>query len=402
MAARAPRRMRAGNVTLRRGLFLAHRYVGLGIALFLMVAAVTGTLLTFRDRVDAELNPGLFRVPAGPVRPASELVARVLADHPSWRVVRFAMQPHSGEALRAVMVRTPDAAPDDVFIDPRDGGVTGTRTRQAGLDRAHAMQWLYDLHATLALGTAGRLFMGAIATCWLGLTVIGLAITLPRRRPLLAAWQPAWRLNRQTLGRRPWPELHRVIGLWTIPFMIVMALTSVAMNFFDEAFVPVATFLSPPRAGSPFADDAPPPATHAGPLLGYAIAEAIARTWAAHAHPDMQPVALTDDPARDLYGISFAPGGTALYTGFGRITCHIDRHDGHIAWIDDPHLDGAGTLAIRALYPLHSGQVAGWPTMACVLATGIATGFMIVSGVLPWLRRQRSRSPARPMRSPGK
>ncbi|WP_408904665.1 PepSY-associated TM helix domain-containing protein [Nguyenibacter sp. L1] len=230
------------------------------------------------------------------MRPASELVARVLADHPSWRVVRFAMQPHSGEALRAVMVRTPDAAPDDVFIDPRDGGVTGTRTRQAGLDRAHAMQWLYDLHATLALGTAGRLFMGAIATCWLGLTVIGLAITLPRRRPLLAAWQPAWRLNRQTLGRRPWPELHRVIGLWTIPFMIVMALTSVAMNFFDEAFVPVATFLSPPRAGSPFADDAPPPAPHAGPLLRYAIAEAIARTWAAHAHPDMQPVALTDDP----------------------------------------------------------------------------------------------------------
>lgn len=376
-------------MTLRRGLFLAHRYAGLGIALFLMVAAVTGTLLTFRDRVDALLNPGLFGVPAGPVRPAPELVARVLTAHPAWRVVHFALRPRSGEALRAIMLRTPDGDPEEIFIDPRDGSVTGTRNRQAGLDRAHAMQLLYALHATLALGTAGRLLMGGVAVGWLALTVIGLVITLPRRRPLLAAWQPAWRLNRQMLARRPWPELHRVIGLWTIPFMIVMALTSVAMNFFDEAFAPIATFLSPPRAGSPFADDAPPAAIHAGPPMGYAAAEAIARTWAAHVHPDMLPVALADDTARDLYGVSFAPGGTALYTGFGRITCHIDRHDGHIAWIDDPHLDGAGALAIRALYPLHSGQVAGWPTMACVLATGIATSIMIVSGVLPWLRRQR-------------
>ncbi|WP_264813059.1 alpha/beta hydrolase fold domain-containing protein, partial [Gluconacetobacter sacchari] len=183
---RARRPGRGGGMTLRRGLFLAHRYAGLGIALFLMLAAATGTALVFRDRADAALNPGLFRVPAGPVRPAAELMARVLAAHPSWRVVRFDLRPRSGSALRAVMTRAPGAAPEDVFIDPRDGRVTGTRTRQGRPDRAHAMQLLYDLHDTLALGNAGRLFMGSIAACWLALTVAGLVVTLPRRRPLLA------------------------------------------------------------------------------------------------------------------------------------------------------------------------------------------------------------------------
>ena len=45
---------------LRRAVYLSHRYAGLALALFLLVAATTGCVLVCRDALDALLNPDLF------------------------------------------------------------------------------------------------------------------------------------------------------------------------------------------------------------------------------------------------------------------------------------------------------------------------------------------------------
>ena len=50
-----------GNVvTLRRLLVWVHRYVGLAIALFVAMAGLTGSVLTFPHEIDEWLNPDFF------------------------------------------------------------------------------------------------------------------------------------------------------------------------------------------------------------------------------------------------------------------------------------------------------------------------------------------------------
>jgi len=43
-----------------------HRYVGLGIAGFLAITGLTGSILAFREPLDRWLNPDLLTVPASP------------------------------------------------------------------------------------------------------------------------------------------------------------------------------------------------------------------------------------------------------------------------------------------------------------------------------------------------
>lgn len=384
------------GLELRRLIFVTHRYVGLVMALFLLIAAVTGCLLVFRSTLDAALNPSLFGIPVRPALPAIELVQRLQQAHPSWRVQSFDLQTQPGQVLHvgvgALHSDGHDAiieGADQVFVDPADARVVGMRSSVAGIDRPHLFQAIYLLHYTLLAGTVGRWLMGIVAFAWLVSNGLGVWITWPRRRPWLAGWRPAWVTTRARLHRRPMPELHRVGGVWLLVPLTVLAITSVAMNFYDELFRPLVEMVSPPRV-SPFDR---PPATPAssGPTIGFAAAERIAVATASTRTPSLAPVAMTDDPVHDFYDIGFAPDGTSLYEDFGRVTYSIDRHTGQLAWIDRPGLDGTGRLVLRALYPLHSGQVFGLPTRLLVLLLGVVTSGLAITGFLPWWRRRHMR-----------
>ncbi|MGI4746185.1 MAG: PepSY-associated TM helix domain-containing protein [Janthinobacterium lividum] len=384
------------GIELRRLVFVTHRYLGLVMALFLLIAAVTGCLLVFRGGLDAALNPALFAIPARPVLPALDLVQRLQQAHPDWRIQSFDLQTQPGHVLHvgvgALHSNGHDAiidGADQVFVDPADARVVGMRGSGAGIDRPHLFQAIYLLHYTLLAGTPGRWLMGIMAFAWLASNGLGVWITWPRRRPWLAGWRPAWGTTRARLDRRPMPELHRVGGLWLLVPLTILATTSVAMNFYDELFRPLVEMLSPPRV-SPF-DRQPATPASSGPTIGFATAERIAVETASKQTPSLAPVAMTDDPAHDFYDVGFAPDGTSLYENFGRVTYSIDRRTGHVAWIDQPRLDGTGRLVLRALYPLHSGQVFGLPTRLLVLLLGVVTAGLAITGFLPWWRRLRTR-----------
>ena len=383
-------------MTMRRLIFVSHRYVGLLAALFLLIAASTGSLLVFRPELDAALNPDLFFVKVRSVQAPAALVRIEQVAHPDWRFGRFPLVAAPGRALCIHIVQTQPGRPDQMFVDPADGRLIGARSSAAGLRRRTLFEGIYLLHYTLLGGRIGRWFMGVVALAWLLLTLLGVCITWPRRRPWLRNWSPAWRVTGKAVARRPLPELHRVGGLWLLGPLAILAYTSVAMNFYDEAFRPLVEALSPPRV-SPF--DGPPAARQAsGPLIGYAAAERLAVAAAAHRTPGLAPVEITNDVEHGFYDVSFAPGGTTLYENAGRVTYSIDRVSGQVAWIDQPRLDGFGRLVLRTLYPLHSGQIYGLPTQLLVLLLGLVTSGLAVTGFLPWWRRQRGRGRTAPPR----
>lgn len=54
---------------MRQNFVLIHRYVGLVMALFLMVAGFTGIFIAFYHELDAWIHPEVMRVDPLPTRP---------------------------------------------------------------------------------------------------------------------------------------------------------------------------------------------------------------------------------------------------------------------------------------------------------------------------------------------
>ncbi|TNE43302.1 MAG: hypothetical protein EP345_04485 [Sphingomonadales bacterium] len=64
-----------------------HRYAGLALAFFLIVAGASGAVIAFTDEIDTALNPGLrLARPGSAVVSAYDVIDRIQADDPRGRV----------------------------------------------------------------------------------------------------------------------------------------------------------------------------------------------------------------------------------------------------------------------------------------------------------------------------
>jgi len=373
--------------------FEVHKYIGLATMAFLVVAGGTGCALVFRGPLDAWLNRDLFQVAVAPALAPAELARRLELERPDLKVVKLPLVTRPGHA-EVMSVEGRGGARlsfDQVFVDPASGRVIGTRKDVAGWGRRGLMHGVYDLHSTLAAGTAGRWVMGLAAAAWLVSNGVGIYLTLPRRAPFWSNWRPLWTIGVKARLPRQLLDLHRASGLWLFPVLTVLALTSVGLNFYYELAAPIAEALSPPRA-SPF-DDTPPkaPADHP-PKIGWSQAIAHATRDAARRAPGWRPVNALYLPDRGLYGLTLTHSGDDDYAGLGLIGLYYRDDTGAFVYRDDPGRDSAGRAALRSLYPLHTGEVFGWPTRLLVFVLGAATVEMSVTGLYLWLKRRGARN----------
>jgi uncharacterized iron-regulated membrane protein len=200
-----------------------------------------------------------------------------------------------------------------------------------------------------------------------------------------------WQFRRSSTLPRLLLDIHRASGLWLLLPLSVLAFTSVAMNFFGEAFLPAVQHLSPPRP-SPF--DGPAQASPAAPPAFPDLLRA-ARTLAAKRGLTWQPAVYQREPARGLSGVRFTRSGVEEYRALGPITYWFDDNDGRFVYEDSPYADSAGQALSRSLFPLHTGQMIGWPGIALDLILGLATLEMCGTALYLWLKRRPGRVAAR-------
>jgi uncharacterized iron-regulated membrane protein len=378
-----------------------HRYLGLTALLFLFIAGVTGCFLCFDKRIDAQLNRDLFyRQSAGMTRPAAELAQAFQSARPDLIITQFPLNPRPTENLKLdVEPRSPGSNPgfNEVFIDPSSGKVVGTRLVGPGWDRRHIVQGIFELHRNLVAGTVGRWTMGLAALAWLISNFVGLYLTFPAKKPFWPKWKKKWKIDLKAKVRRLMLEIHNASGLWLLIFASVLAYTSVAMNFFDEAFVPAVEAISPanptmfnaiPKRFAP-----PPRITFPDALSkGVASANADGLKW--------QPALERFSPEFGAYGVTFTDNGVENYHLLGPVTYYIDGQSGRYIEKDDPYHDSLGRKLERSLYPLHSGEVTGWWGIAIIFLLGLATAEMCVTGFYTWWKKRESRKPTRSTAKP--
>ena len=381
-----PRQQAPARTGLRAVLVRVHRYFGLAIAAFLIVAGVTGSALVFQHELDAALNPGLWRAErAGPPLSPQAIADRVAAADPRVTARWIPLDP-APRAAADIWVDWRGGAPrryDQMFVDPTTGAVNGTRAYGAArVDPPHLVPFLHTLHKSLFLpGNAGAILLGIVALLWIADSVVGWALTLPRR-PAWRTWMASWRVKRHASPTRRTFDLHRAAGLWLWPLLILMGVSSLALTLPHEVFEPAVARFSP-LSPEPWDDR---PAQAGAPGLDFDAALARGTRAARGAGVTAASSGVYHAPEASLYGVRFGreDAGTPAWV-------YLDSRTGGILRVETPGSGTAGDAIRRAQLPIHAGRIGGLATRVLTSLLGLLIAALAVTGVLIWHRKRRAR-----------
>lgn len=372
-----------------------HRYIGLSIAGFLVIAGLTGAVLTFEPELDAALNPELFRAPA-PERerlPLDELIRRV--QKADARIgVEAAFVPLASDQTLLLVVGPRAGAPalsfDQVFVDPATGAVLGRRLWGACcLERQHLIPFLYQVHMTLFLPAgAGALLMGGVALAWLFDSAVGLALAWPRSRKPGQGWSRVLTFKRSAGRFRQMFDLHRLSGLWPWPLLILSAMTGASINLREELFRPLVGMLSPL---SPTGMEKPADPARGAVMLSFGDAAAAAVKSGAGILRDPVVAYISHAPRVGVYGVAIAERENNPRNGMGPSWLYIDDQNGVVR---DRTVMGSGTsgdIFLQAQLPIHNGRIAGDAGRVLMAIFGVAVAILSMSGVYLWWRKRAAR-----------
>ncbi|MFT7774207.1 PepSY-associated TM helix domain-containing protein [Roseateles sp.] len=391
---------------IRPVLVLVHRWVGLVIAGFLLLAGLTGSLLAWYDELEVAISPQLFRVslPGEGVPMLDPVLLReqFLARHPGAVMPYLPLHAVPGQSLQFFVEAQTDTADDQFFVDPYTGGVLGSRKwGDVSQGFSNLMPFIYRLHQQLALGVVGTYAFGVIALMWTLDCFIGAYLTFPARarqgvaragKSWWTRWRPSWRVRWTGGAYKLNFDLHRAGGLWVWAMLFVLAWSSVAFNL-TEVYNPVmrAMFAHQPdeksasRLASP--RQAPaldwPQARERGREL---MAEQAQRLGFVVHHEDSLLYLAT----HGLYRYDVHSSLDLRERG-GYTQVYFDGDTGALraTWL--PTGGAAGDTVRTWLTSLHMALVWGLPMKLFMSAMGLAVAMLVVTGVVIWWRKRRAR-----------
>ncbi len=414
---------------------LIHRYAGLAMTLFLIIVALTGSVLAFKDELDVWLNPDLLRVTIRDAPMLDPLVLREKAEAgvPGMRVdvVNLHIEPgHSFEvwltprvAAKAVkeLVILPgmlggysdEAGTQAIYLDPYMGGIIGERNLTKGMTGRKDIIWfLYRLHVTLALPASyaglGARILGVVALVWTIDCFVSFFLTLPMLRRVrtengkswCARWASAWFVKWRASAVRINFDLHRAFGLWTWAMLFVFAWSSVAFNL-DEVYTPVMNTLfgAPPPETSAHA--MPPMPTRSTPLenrkLGWVEARARGRVLLdIKAHKEgftiKHETVLVIERENGRYTMC---ADTLVSAEDGQACVEFDADTGATPPLQStPESKDTKTRLADSITAwvtmLHMAKIFGLPMKIFVCVMGLVITMLSVTGVYIWYKKRRA------------
>lgn len=397
---------------MRRVLLIAHRWVGLAIAAFLIMTGLTGAIISWDHEVDDLLNRHLTKSSTpGAHLPPLDLARRVETADPRVQVTYVPLVTESGDSLAFGVEPRVDASTgrlyepgyNEVFLDPVSGRELGRREwGKPALTRENFVSFLYVLHYSLQIPAIagedrwGVWLLGGIALLWTLDCFVGFYLTLPRRERRGAAtaswatrWWPAWKVKVTGSARRINFDLHRAAGLWTWAFLFILALSGMSMNLYTEVAQPLVTAVSD-FTPTPFDVREPRPLNEPiEPVVSMAEILERAATEARHRGWSTPAGSVSYAPGYGVYTISFfEPGGDHGAAGVGPPSLYFDGLDGRHLGAYLPWTGTAGDLFLQLQFPLHSGRIAGLPGRIFISFMGLVVAVLSVTGVVIWWQKR--------------
>ncbi|AAZ96667.1 conserved hypothetical protein [Thiobacillus denitrificans ATCC 25259] len=362
-------------MTARRLVVKLHLYTGLFVGLLLAVTGLSGSVLVFREELEALAHQHLLVSDGSGERVAvADVVAAVQRAYPADKpfAIRVPRAPQE-----TYLVKLNNAHDRFVYVDPYDGSILGTHRQ-----RETVLGWLALLHTELLAGEAGETVVGVGGLLLLGLGATGVVLWWPRNGKLSQGFKMQWSAHWKRLNF----DLHRATGIYAVLFLSITAATGAAFVFNASAIDLVdALTASAPRPPAPrLPPDRPgAPAPTLDALLQAADrALPLPTTWVSLPQTASAPLVVRkkrpDEPHPN-----------------GRNFVFLDPRSGAVLQLERDLLAPRGTRVFNTLYPLHVGAIAGTPTRILQAAVGLAPLVLMVTGLAMWANRRRRKRPPR-------
>jgi len=358
-----------------------HTWTGLLAGFALFVAFYAGALTVFHDDIAAWQNPP-WRSANDASVPVSTLIDRLIAQHPEARgdfgIVLPSDNAHAAYAYWQDKGNSRFATASELAA-PRDTAGTG--------DLA---DFVYALHDSLGLPVVGLYLMGIVSVLYGLALVSGLLIHLPQLVRDLFAMRVGHNM------KRLWQDAHNAIGVVSLPFHIIFAVTGSILCLFTITLASLNVIAFDGKLFDTFAQaisTAPTLTTSGTPaamltpeqLIDRARATALT-TGVTSFHPDYLHYTYYGDrnTVVEVRGLSQHTLGT-----YGTVA--LSGSDGRVLATHVGPQNSINSITNSAMYGLHFGSYGGYTVRWLYFALGLAGAFLFYSGNLLWIESRRKR-----------
>lgn len=348
---------------LRKLALIAHRYIGVLVGLLLVIIALSGSSLVFANEIDAWLSPNIFRVTPQIERVSLDSVVKtVQANYPSQKLVNILL-PKTPHGVYRIMA---DDYKFSIYANPYTGEVLTARPWNQTY-----RGWMFELHSQLFAGKIGETIVGLLGLLLLVLSVTGVMLW-PGWRRFGAGWKIRFSAPKSIVNY----DLHKVIGIVSVAFIIFIAFTGVALTFFAE-FIKLTHWLT---QTSEIAHHVEIPASNQSLPLDELI----------HRADVTLPGAKTV-----LVGLPETPQ-TAIQIGkkfpqeldeFGWSVVHLNQYTGEVLLVENALKASLAKQIIGVIYPLHVGAAGGLGVKSFYVLLGLTPITLFITGFGLWWSR---------------
>jgi uncharacterized iron-regulated membrane protein len=206
----------------RRWLMRIHSWTGLGLGLYVVLLSVTGSASVLRPQFHLWMVPRSVPV-VGTRLKADELREALQRSYASYEVSSVSEGRRPESPVRVKLTR--DGVEVERLFDPyaaRDIGLLYPPV----LD---AVEWVVELHDNLLSGETGRVVNGAGATLFFLLALSGALLWWPGK----SRWTENLTTGWPDKTRRFMHRVHVAFGFWSLPMVLVWAITAIYFAFPD-------------------------------------------------------------------------------------------------------------------------------------------------------------------------
>lgn len=356
---------------MRRVLVRIHLWVAVVSGLYVVVVCLTGAALVFRIDMQRARHPHLFtpRAP-GPLADPVTVMERVSGAYPEHRLSGVEAPTSRRPTYLAYVTNSRDFV--TVLIDPVTVEILGELPEDA------LIQSIQRLHFNLMGGRTGRTVNGIGAGCILVMCWTGLVIWWPGRQQ----WARGFVVDVSRQPKRLLWQVHRAMGIWTVTFLMMFAITGLSFVF-PSQFRGVVNAMSPITV-SRAPVSAPAPAGTSRPSWAGVIARARDERPGEH-------VARVVMPANEnaAFHILFSPGSPTP-SGSALSSVYVDQYSGDV--LTAPRsARTAGDIVMAWMTPLHVGGFGGAAVRWLWFVLALTPPLLFVTGMTVWLRRVKNR-----------
>ena len=370
-----------------------HTWVGIFSGLCLLIAFYAGAITMFEGPLKQWASP------------PPELAAPVaLSDTQALVDATLATNPDAARGYTIHVETGPDTPARMSWVVWPEGRTRGAPsfTYYSSFDEAGALQIAQDetsevaefvdiLHRQVGLpfnAHISNIVMGVVAMLYAVAIVSGLIVLLP------SLVKDLFELRMGKNLKRMWLDTHNVLGLFSRPFHIIMAVTALGFAFHDQVYDIQNKTIWDGRLGEMF--EVGTPVHHADILEGQAFLPADQMLARVNAQvPEYQvkrlnyhfnrdnTVEVMVDGERDGYahrGPDYGIMAVHAYTGDIMSPEYLPGHQ------------GAYDAAVTSFFALHFGNFGGAPVRWSYVVLGFAGAFLFYTGNLLWIESRRKRA----------